>query len=357
VRSWVDTREREEVEEILEGAGAPKAVEAWQAVWSARDDRQRESVYATAEQALDVFADDAVEAACARSEITPDALLDGGQHTLYLVAPPAQMERLAPLFVALIEEIADAVAARHTATGRPLSAPLLLALDELANAAPLPKLARYAAMGAGAGMRLVSVVQDLSQLAGLYGEGAETIASNHRALLVLPGLRDQRTLTYLRTVLGDEEIEQVSVTAGHRGGVRSRQRSTHRVGLGRAEVIRQLAPGTAVLVYGALAPARLRLRFWFREPALRRLAAGRPAMAPARQLPARAGEAVSGLGADVAAAVRPGPAAVVDRATGEVLGEPAGAEVIDLEARRRAAAIDRLEDELGGGEGGEEGTR
>jgi hypothetical protein len=41
-----------------------------------------------------------------------------------------------------------------------------------------------------------------------------------------------------------------------------------------AEALRQLPEGHALLIYGRLAPTRLKLRMWFRDRRLRALAAG-----------------------------------------------------------------------------------
>jgi hypothetical protein len=41
-----------------------------------------------------------------------------------------------------------------------------------------------------------------------------------------------------------------------------------------AEALRQLPDRHALLIYGRIAPVRLRLRMWFEDRALRRLAAG-----------------------------------------------------------------------------------
>ena len=54
-------------------------------------------------------------------------------------------------------------------TGTPLDPPLLLVLDECANIAPLRDLATLASTGAGQGIQLISVFQDMAQIYAVYG--------------------------------------------------------------------------------------------------------------------------------------------------------------------------------------------
>src|SRR5205823_7337807 len=107
---------------------------------------------------------------------------------------------------------------RTTETGKPLDPPLLLVLDECANIAPLRDLATLASTGAGQGIQLVSVFQDMAQIYAVYGrDRAPTIVSNHRAKVILSGVADPQTLDYLSRLLGDEEVPVTSSTSGAQG--------------------------------------------------------------------------------------------------------------------------------------------
>ena len=199
-------------------------------------------------------------------------LLDGGDHTLYLCAPAHEQRRLRPLLTAVVQQIVAAVYERAAQLGGPLDPPLLLVLDECANIAPVPDLATIASTGAGQGIQLVSVFQDLAQVAAVYGrDRASTIVSNHRAKVILTGIADQTTLDYVGRLLGDEEVRMTSSTSGDEG----RRSTTESMGyrsLAPANVLRQMTPGHGVLVYGHLSPARLALRPWYEDRALTRLA-------------------------------------------------------------------------------------
>ena len=57
---------------------------------------------------------------------------------------------------------------RYAATGAPLDPPLLLMLDEAAHIAPIRDLATLAATGAGQGIVLCTIWQDLAQIETVY---------------------------------------------------------------------------------------------------------------------------------------------------------------------------------------------
>ncbi len=259
----------QEVTARLAEAGSADAQSAWNANWN-REERQRSSIYTTAETIVGAFADPRVLDASLRAEYTPAELLDGRSNTLYLVAPAHEQERLRTLFAAMISELVAVVYESSAQTGKPLDPPLLIVLDEAANTAPVPDLDVIASTGAGQGIQLVTVFQDLAQVEARYGKRAQTIINNHRAKVFASGIGDPDTLRYISQVVGDGEFRQHSKTAGEKGSTSATEGSTYR-DLAPANVVRGARPGSALLVYGHLPPARLSLRPWFREPDLRRL--------------------------------------------------------------------------------------
>ncbi len=173
--------------------------------------------------------------------IRADELLDGGQHTLYLSATAREQRRLRPVFVALIESVIEEAYRRSAATGRPLDPPLLVVLDEAANIAPLPDLDVIAATGAGHGVQLVTVLQDLAQAHERWGrDRADTIVNNHRARVIAGGAADERTLDYVNRLLGDTEVRQHSSTTGEPGRRSTTISSGYRP-LAPANVVREAA--------------------------------------------------------------------------------------------------------------------
>jgi type IV secretion system protein VirD4 len=269
VLRWLDKQEESEVLAALEYAGCADALSAMEATW-ARDERQRSSVYTTAETVVDAYADPGVLASSIRPEIRAADFLDGTSRTIYLCATARNQRRLRPVFVTLLQEILEEAYARSSISARPLDPPLLIALDEAANIAPLPDLDVIAATGAGQGVQLLTVLQDLAQAYDRWGrERADTIINNHRARIFGAGLSDERTLSVVGRLLGEAEVEQRSSTSGEGRG--STTRSTSWRSLAPPNLLREAAAHSAVLVYGTLPPAVVRLRPWFKQRRLNRL--------------------------------------------------------------------------------------
>ncbi len=256
---WVDTQEVAEVAGLLEETGCEEARQAAQATWL-RDERQRSSVYTTAETVLEAFAEPGM-AEGGGPAVDTEALLVG-EHTLYLCAPAHDQRRLVGLFTALVKEVVEVAFTEAARRGAPLVPPLLVVLDEAANIAPLAELDGLAATCAGHGVQLVTVWQDLAQVTARYGARSDTVVNNHRAKVFLPGISDPATLEHASRLAGEEERLVPSVTE-ERGGRRSTTAAPTLRRLLPPEELRCLAQGTAVLLYGSLPPARITLRPWW----------------------------------------------------------------------------------------------
>ncbi len=283
---WLDEgpeSSEDEVIELLEKKGeVPEAKLAYLATQN-RDERQRSSVYTTAETVVAAFADPRVDEETAVAEYSPATLLDGGAHTLYLCAPLHEQERLRVVFSMIVQELLAVVYETVAATGKPLDPPLLLLLDEAANIAPLPNHDEIASTAAGHGVQLLSIFQDLAQINARYGRRASTVVNNHRGLILGSGISDPDTLNLASRLIGAAEFEQRSRTAGEQGRRSTTEGNTYR-DLMPGNVLRELELGTAVLIYGHRPPIQLRLRPYFREASLRRLTEASPGGTEAREV-------------------------------------------------------------------------
>ena len=105
-------------------------------------------------------------------------------------------------------------------------------------------------------------VAHTTQVRARYGSRAPTVLNNHRAKMFLPGIADPDTLEYASRLIGDEEVEVPSMTRDATGG-RSTTSTRGPRRLLPPEELRCLGRGQAVLVYGTLPPAKLRLRPWW----------------------------------------------------------------------------------------------
>ena len=235
-------------------------------------DREAGSIASTARSCLGLWIDERVCEATVSSErgLDFDQLL-AQSGTLYLVAPAEEAERCRPLFSAVIASLLRKATLRARRQGGVLAPRLLLALDEAANFARIPRLAGYASSGPGQGIQLLLCFHDLAQIEAGYGrEEARTVWNNCRARLLLPGQGDLATLEQFSRAIGDE-TRTYSVRHGDARGSSSSEQRTGRP-LCSPDDLRRL--NDAVLVYASAPPARLQLRRWDQIPHFRRLAEG-----------------------------------------------------------------------------------
>ncbi|PZR70517.1 MAG: hypothetical protein DLM66_03775 [Candidatus Dormiibacter spiritus] len=235
--------------------------------------REAGSIASTARSSLSLWLDGRVARATAAKapagvDFDTENLLAEGA-TLYLVAPAEEAERCRPLFTALLQSLLAAATRRARRQGGVLQPRLLLALDEVANFARIPRLGGYASSGPGQGLQLLLCFHDLAQLESGYGtEQARTVWNNCRARLLLPGQGDLRTLEHFSRAIGDEtrDYELASRTSEGRWS-----QAGQRVGkpLASADALRRMRE--PILLFGSAPPAKLRARRWDQVPAWRAL--------------------------------------------------------------------------------------
>jgi type IV secretion system protein VirD4 len=139
------------------------------------DPRTRDSIWMAVAQALSSLADPAVLNAVSPEPgegFDPrDFLTQKG--TLFLLATGAGAGASWPLVAAFMEDLTEV--ARHLAAASPgsrLDPPLLMALDEIGNLAPLPSLPVLMAEGGGTGITTMPVLQSLAQARNKWGDHA-----------------------------------------------------------------------------------------------------------------------------------------------------------------------------------------
>jgi type IV secretion system protein VirD4 len=239
--------------------------------FEAQADRTRSSIEATAQALLRAYRFTRVAQSADGCEITADRLLKRPS-TLYLIGDAKASKLLRPIFLALLSEVVDRAYELANEHGGQLPLPLLVCLDEAGNVAPLPNLAEIASTAPSHNIQLISIFHDLAQARSRYRQQAETLVNSHRARMLLPGVADLETLRYFSGLIGEEERSEATRTVGPGGASRSVAR--RRRPLLAAEALRQIPDGQALVLYGRLAPTRVRLRMWFRDRRLRRLAGG-----------------------------------------------------------------------------------
>jgi type IV secretory pathway TraG/TraD family ATPase VirD4 len=129
-----------------------------------RPERERGTVFSTVMRIFNVFTERSVAESALSSRFDAGAFLRH-RGTLYLCTPRQAPERIASLFVGILMTVVTAAyALSETDPSHRQRASLGLFLDELANVVPVDDLPALASQGAGRGVLLMSIVQDLSQL-------------------------------------------------------------------------------------------------------------------------------------------------------------------------------------------------
>jgi type IV secretion system protein VirD4 len=229
------------------------------------DPRTRDSIWQGVGLAFQALADPRVLDAVtprAGEEFDPlDFLTHRG--TLYLLATGAGAGASAALVAAFIEDMVET--ARKLAARSPgarLDPPVLMALDEIGNLAPLPSLPTLMAEGGGTGITTMPVLQSLAQAREKWGDNnANAIWDASIVKIILGGASNSRDLLDLSTLIGDRDEQSDSVSTDQYGGYSS-QRSLRRVPVMPPNVLRTLPFGTSVIMLRAARPIITDLRPW-----------------------------------------------------------------------------------------------
>jgi type IV secretory pathway TraG/TraD family ATPase VirD4 len=269
VLTWLDRPEdcAMQVPDLLEAAGAQSAYDQLNAVVTL-DDRNRGTTFMSAAHLLDAYRHPEVQATD-RPDITPQRLLDGAANTLYIVSAEDEQQMLAPLVVAMLAETLSYAQREQRLHGHQLRCVLRVLLDETANIAPIAQLPKYVSGVRGAGVRIVTVWQDIAQLRARYHDAAGTILSNSQVKLFLGPVSDDDTRRYLEGALGDEEVQTRTDTVGAHTSTSVGRAWRPRAS---AQALQQLAEGRALLVHTDLPAAVIDTTPWFESRRLRRLA-------------------------------------------------------------------------------------
>ena len=234
------------------------------------DPKTRDSIWQGVALALGALADPRVlDAVTPRDNETPfdpeSFLRESG--TLYLLATGAGAGASAALVAAFIEDLIET--ARRLAARSPgarLDPPLLLALDEIGNLAPLPSLPTLMAEGGGTGITTLPVLQSLAQARDKWSDHqAGAIWDAAIVKLILGGASNSRDLQDLTALIGERDEYTDSVTLGDHG-TRSNQRSVRRVPILPPDRIRTLPFGTGVTLLRSAPPIITDLTAWPTRP-------------------------------------------------------------------------------------------
>lgn len=185
----------------------------------ATDERERSGIWSSASGLFAGMRTDAARRSSRDGELDIASFFRG-PNQLHVVSPSRHQAVTTPLVVGLIDELIHATYDRaHEGIQ------LFLALDEVANIAPLPRLVSVISEGGGQGVITMACLQDLSQARARWGDVAQGFLSLFPTTIILPGIADRFTLELLQQLAGRKHRAQSSVQRSRRGRVQSSSNS------------------------------------------------------------------------------------------------------------------------------------
>jgi len=252
-----------EIHLLRAGGRALDPLVAAEALWS-KEERLKSSVYATVQNIVLGYADPLVAEAATSCDIDLAAWLNG-PNTIYIIAPHHDQARLRPVLTVLLSSAVRAAYDTANQNGGRLKHPLLALLDEAGNVAAPKDLPAWASTARSHGISLVTAWQDLAQIRSIYGDLAPVVLNNHKAKIFGTGIADPQTLDLATRLVGDHQVKERNQHGSNGPAGRSWSEHTTWRRLAPGDVLRRLQTDEALLIYGNQAPARLRLRPWWRR--------------------------------------------------------------------------------------------
>lgn len=222
VLRWVDRHDGSRALDVLSAPGDPSRAIAADLLAGilTTDGREQSGIWSTTSGVLGAYRSSAALASTEPPFFKPDTFC-ASSDTIYVCAAGSHQQLLAPLVVGMLTQIREATYRRARQSEDQPQPPVLFALDEAANIAPLPDLPAIVSEGAGQGLLTLACLQDLSQGRARWGASADAFVSLFGASVVLGGIADVRTLEALSALSGDREIRNRAV--GETRGASGRQ--------------------------------------------------------------------------------------------------------------------------------------
>lgn len=168
--------------------------------------KERSGVRSNLTAALNLWANPVIDATTAESDFDLTELRRRPT-SIYVAVKQNQLHTLAPLLSLFFQQCVDVL-------GRDLPGPdephkVLLMIDEFASLGRLPVIETAMAFLAGYGVRLVNIVQGLSQLEQYYGSARDSILQNS-SIQIYFAANDDTTARYISSRLGTKTIRTAS---------------------------------------------------------------------------------------------------------------------------------------------------
>jgi type IV secretion system protein VirD4 len=211
VADWVMRHELDEAGIVLEKPAASRLAFSSLLGILNTEERERASIFSATADALVAYNSETALDAAKYPNFDPAEFV-AGKDTVYVHAPAEEQAAAAPIVCGLLSDIRRATYLAHRQSA--LHDPVLFALDEAANIAPLEELPAIASEGGGQGLALLAAFQDLSQARSRWGPASDGFLTLFGTKLILNGVADQRTLEAISVALGEYDRQIVARTTG-----------------------------------------------------------------------------------------------------------------------------------------------
>jgi type IV secretion system protein VirD4 len=276
VMEAIDRRQPDDFRRHLAAADAERPLQLLDGI-TGTDAREQSGIWSTAASTLAGYRTDAAIASTVGTQLDASRFVTGPS-TLYVCAGSDDQRYTAPLVAGVLRDLRVAAYGRAAAlsdSGYYDGPPMLFALDEVANIAPLHDLPTIVAEGGSQGVVTLACLQDLSQAAARWGREADGFLSLFQAKIVFPGICDITTLETISKLGGDIDVPHSTVTRtpwwasiwGQRPQV-SRTHSTRRERRLPVDMVAQGHQGV-VLHLDGVRPQWLQAAPWYHYPDLR----------------------------------------------------------------------------------------
>ena len=168
--------------------------------------KERSGVRSNLTAALNLWANPVIDAATAASDFDLGELRRRPT-SIYVAVKQNQLNTLAPLLGLFFQQCVDVLGRDLPGQGEPHQ--VLLMIDEFASLGRLDVIENAMAFLAGYGVRLVNIVQGLSQLDHHYGAARDTLLQNS-AVQIYFAANDDVTARYISQRLGTKTIQTAS---------------------------------------------------------------------------------------------------------------------------------------------------
>lgn len=192
--------------------------------------------------------------------------------SLYLGVSPDNMERVAPVYNLLLQQLVDLNTRTLPEKDGTLKVQVLALLDEFVQLGRAMTIANSFAYIAGYGLRLLPVIQARSQLRALYGDQVARSIITNCGIEVAFTPKELDVATELSERLGfyGQKAKSKSLTIHGLIANRSTTESDQRRALMMPQELMQMRRGDMLLLRGGIPPIRAKKLFYYRMAAFKR---------------------------------------------------------------------------------------